>query len=167
MMKGDFLTKSRRGNKRTSFNMTDTRIFKTKKVLIVGASLLLGFLMPYISRIPYSFTYGTAWIFKYMPNDGDFARWNGLHLISLIPMCIFGIVFVVANVRWCFYASVIGQVVMTSVVYYNFAEPAYSDDFLGCIVFPPMFAFVSFLCGIVALIAELIVQNRKSGKTKI
>lgn len=141
--------------------MTKTKIIILKKSLIVAIALVLGFLMPYLSRIPYALTYGVDWIFKYMRNDGDFARWNGFHLFSLIPICLFGLVFIFGNIKWGFYASVLGHFVSTAFIYHNFAEPAYRDDFLGCIVFPPMFAIASFLCGLVGLIAELIITGRK------
>src|SRR5215210_7790935 len=78
-----------------------------KKTFVVAAALLLGFLMPYISRIPYAFTFGFSWIWSYMPDSDAFFWWNRLHLYSLIPMGVFGLVFVFGNIRWGFYASAV------------------------------------------------------------
>jgi len=88
-------------------------------------------------------------------------RWNGFHLFSLIPILIFGLLFVFGIVKWSFYASVFGHFLITSPIYYNFGSPAYRDDFLGCIVFPPLIGFASFVCGIIALAAELLLNMRK------
>lgn len=42
--------------------MTKAETINAKKIFAVAAALLLGFLLPYLSRIPLAFTYGAAWI---------------------------------------------------------------------------------------------------------
>lgn len=141
--------------------MSDSKILIVKKSLVVAAALIVGFLMPYLSRIPLAFTHDAAWIWKYMSSSDDLIRWNGFHLFSLIPIVIFGFVYVLENVRWSFYASVFGHYAATAFIYYNFGEHYSSDDFLGCIIFPFLFGGASVLCGVIALVAELFINGRK------
>jgi hypothetical protein len=131
---------------------------KYKRGFVVGVALLLGFLMPYISRIPNSFTLGTAWIFKYMHEPEDFLLWNVCHIFSLFAIFSFGLLFVFGNINWGFYASVVGHFCITSVIYHNFSEPPASDDFLGSVLFPPAILIVSSICGSAAFATELVVM---------
>ncbi len=142
--------------------MKDARNFIIKKLLIVGATLLLGFLMPYISRIPNAFYYGTEFIWNYTDPTGSFWYWNGFHLESLVPMFIFGMIYTFANVRWAFYASALSHFAATWFFYHDHGVVHHPDDFLGFIVYPYVIGIPSFLCGIIGLISELIIQNRKS-----
>jgi len=41
--------------------MTKTETINVKKTFLVVAALLLGLLMPYLSRVPLAFTYGATW----------------------------------------------------------------------------------------------------------
>ena len=135
---------------------------KLEKSLVVLAALIVGFLMPYLSRIPLAFTYGTAWIWSYMHTADDFMRWNGFHVASLIPIVIFGFVYLYANTKWAFRASVFGHYAATAFIYYNFGEHYSPDDFLGCIIFPFLFGGASLLCGAIALVVELFIEGRKA-----
>jgi len=119
-------------------------------------------LVPYFSRIPTAFVRGTPWIWSYMSTTDDVLRWNGLHIISLIPLGITGLIYIFGRHSWGFYVAFAGYVAATSFVYYHQGNPPGPDDFLGCIVFPPMLAFASGVCGAVALAAQLIVQKRRS-----
>ncbi|HEV7698663.1 MAG TPA: hypothetical protein VGO43_00395 [Pyrinomonadaceae bacterium] len=132
---------------------------KPKKILIVTAALVVGMLVPYISRIPLAVIRGNPLIWSYMSTGADVLRWNGIHIISLIPMAIFGLIYIYGKLSWGFYASIVGHFGITSFIYYNFGEKYGLDDFLGCIFFPPMIAFVAGACGAVAFVAELIVQR--------
>ncbi len=141
--------------------VTKTETINVKKIFAVAAALLLGFLLPYLSRIPLAFTYGAAWIWKYISHSGDFVRWNGFHLFSLIPILIFGLLFVFGISKWSFYAGVGGHFAVTFLIYYNFEEHYGVDDFLGCILFPLPIAAASFLCGMLVLAAELYFNRAK------
>ena len=133
-----------------------------KRIIIVVSALMLGMLMPYISRIPFAIIYGDSLIWRYMSTPSDVLRWNGIHVFSLIPISIFGLIYIYGKLSWGFYASVVGHFALTSFIYYKFGEEYGRDDFLGCLVFPPMFAIASGACGAVAFIAELIVQRIKA-----
>ena len=133
---------------------------KFKKIFIVIAALFVGFLMPYLSRIPLAFTHGAAWIWKYMHTADDFVRWNGFHVASLIPIGLFGFAYLYENTKWAFCASVFGHYAATAFIYYNFGEHYSPDDFLGCIIFPFLFGGASVLCGAIALVAELFFDGR-------
>ena len=135
---------------------------KQSKILIVIAALIVGVLMPYLSRIPLALTHGAGWIWKYMRTSDDFVRWNGFHLFSLIPIVIFGLVYVFGNARWAFYASVCGHYAVTSLIYYSHGEPPFPDDYVGCVLFPFPIAGASLLCGLIALAAELIAVRLKA-----
>ena len=141
--------------------MSNTKTPIVKKSLVVIAALIVGFVMPYLSRIPLAFTYGTAWIWSYMDTADDFMRWNGFHIASLIPIVIFGFVCLYENTEWAFRASVFGHYAATAFIYYNFGEHYSPDDFLGCIIFPFLFGGASVLCGAIALVVELVAANRK------
>ncbi len=144
--------------------MKDARNFIIKKLFILGTALLIGFLMPYISRIPNSFTYGTEFIWSYTKQADSFWWWNELHLGSIVPMLVFGVVFVFGNVRRAFYASALSHFAATWFFYHDHGVIPQRDDFLGFIVYPYLIGIPSFLCGIVALIVELTVINWKRKK---
>ena len=141
--------------------ITNTKIVIVTKSLVVFGALLLGFLMPYISRIPYSFKFGFSWIWSYM-NDSDAAYWwNVMHLQSLVPIVVFGLLFIFGNLRWGFYGSAVAHFAATIFFYYDHGAVPHSDDFLGFIVFPYLIGIPSFVCGVIGLIAELIVSGRR------
>ena len=140
---------------------------KSKKIFIVIAALIVGFLMPYLSRIPLAFTYGAAWIWKFMPNFDSVRVWNEFHLISLEPMLMFGIVYIFGNVKWTFYTAAVAHFAVTFLCYYNFEETPQRDDFLSFLVFPFIIAAPSFLCGAVALVAELIAKRNARVQTPL
>ena len=121
--------------------------------------------MPYLSRIPLAFTYGTNWIWSYMTNSGDVLRWNGFHLGSLIPLIMFGLLYIYGETKWAFYAGVFGHFAATCLIYYNFGEHYGPDDFLGCILFPFPIAGASILCGLIGLVAELYFKRRRRKET--
>ncbi len=135
---------------------------KWKKSLIVAAALIVGFLMPYLSRIPLAFTYGAAWIWKHIDNSNDFSNWNGFHLGSLIPIVIFGLLYIFGKVKWAFYAAAFGQFAATYVLYYDFMECYENHGFLEYIILPTMIVTASFLCGITVLAAEYFINRRKN-----
>ena len=142
--------------------MTTAKIIIIKKSFVVAAALTVGLWLPYLSRIPLAFTYGTAWIWKYISNSDDFIRWNGFHLLSLIPLSLFGFLYVYENLKWSFRAAAFGHFAVTFLIYYKFGEPRFGiDDFLGCLLFPPIIAAASFFGGIIGLIAELFINRRK------
>lgn len=141
--------------------MTKTKNLIIKKSLIVVAALIVGFLMPYLSRIPLAFNYGAPWIWKYINSSNDFWCWNGFHIFSLVPLFLFGILYVCENTKWSFYAALFGHLAMTFLIYHRFLEHPESDAFLGFFLHPLIIAGASFVCGIVALVAELIITNRK------
>ncbi len=144
--------------------MMKTKIVTIKKATVVIAALIVGSLMPYVSRIPLAFKYGTPWIWKYMSNSDDVLRWNGLHLISLAAIVLFGAVYIFTQLKWQFYGSVIAHFAIVSLVYWNFEETYGIDDFLGCVFFPPFFLIASGTGGVVGLVIELIVNRRKNAK---
>jgi hypothetical protein len=132
-----------------------------KRTAIVATALVFGMLVPYMSRIPTAFVRGIPWIWSYMSSMDDVLRWNGFHVISLIPMAIFGLVYIFGSLRWGFYASFVSHLAATSFLYYHQGNPHGPDDFLGCILFPPLLAIASGACGAVAFLAELLLQNRR------
>jgi hypothetical protein len=138
-----------------------------KKTAFVATALLAGMLVPYISRIPGAFVHGTAWIWSYMSTSGDVLRWNGLHVISLIPIVIFGLIYIFGSQKWGFVMSVVAHLAATSFLYAHQGDPPGKDDFLGCIVFPPMLAVFAGAFGFVAFAVELFVQNRRSKITNV
>jgi hypothetical protein len=131
-----------------------------RNIITVVASMLVGMVMPYISRIPLAATYGTQWIWNYISSSGDFWRWNGFHVFSLVPIGIFGLLYIFSGYRYGFYASVVGHFAATSFIYYDFGVHHGPDDFLGCLLFPPMLAVVSFVAGGIALVAETIIERK-------
>lgn len=143
-------------------NVTST---KRKKIIFVLAAMLLGMVMPYLSRIPLAMTYGTPWIWDYISSTDDFLRWNGGQIFSLIPIAAFGALYIFSSLRWGFYASVLGHFAATSFIYHDFGVRHGPDDFLGCLVFPPIFAGASFAVGFVGLVVDLIAQNKGRNKS--
>ena len=147
--------------------MTETKIVTIKKTFIVIIALIIGYLMPYISRIPLAFKYGMPWIWKYMGEHfEDILRWNVLHIFSLVAIIVFGALFIFSKLKWQFYGSVIAHLAITSLVYYNFTETYHPDDFLECIFFPPVIAFFSGLGGLLGLGVELIIKRGKTSQKK-
>lgn len=144
--------------------ISKTKIVTIKKTFIVVAALIIGFLMPYISRIPLAFKYGIPWIWKYMSNPDDVLRWNGLHLISLAAIVLFGAIFIFTELNRQFYGSVIAHFAIVSLAYWNFEETYGRDDFLGCIFFPPFFLIASGIGGVLGLVIELILNRRKKSR---
>ena len=134
---------------------------------MVIAAMIVGFLMPYLSRIPLAFKYGTPWIWKYMNDSDDVLRWNGLHSLSLAAIVLFGVIYIFTELKWQFYGSVFAHYAVTALVYYNFMEKYGSDDFLGCIFFPPFFAFISVGGGLLGLGVELVINNRTNSRKNI
>ncbi len=142
--------------------MSGIKNLQTRKSLVVITALIIGFLMPYISRIPLAFRYRTPWIWKYMNDSDDMWRWNILHAASLLPIVIFGAIYIFTEFKWQFYTSAIAHFAITAFVYYNFMETYGRDDFLGFIVFPPVFILVSTAGGILGLAAQIIADKRKN-----
>lgn len=135
---------------------------KIGKMFILAVALMIGFLMPYLSRIPLAFFYDAARIWRYMLSTDDFIRWNGFHLLSLFPLLLFGFLYISGNVKWAFYAACIGHFAVTFLIYFRFGEPRFGiDDFLGCIIFPPVIAVASFFCGAIGLITESFISRRQ------
>ncbi len=144
--------------------MNEAAILKIKKSLLVIAALIIGFLMPYLSRIPLAFTYGTNWIWSYMPNSDSFVVWNKMHLFSLEPIFMFGLIYILGNVKWQFYAAALAHFAVTFLCYYNFEEQPQRDDFLSFLFFPFLIGAPSFLCGVIGLIAEIFIQRQRAAK---
>lgn len=141
--------------------MDNTKSVYTKKILHVVAALIVGFLMPYLSRIPLAFTYGANWIWSYMPNHDSFVVWNKLHFFSLEPIFMFGLIYIFGNVKWQFYAASLAHFAVTFLCYYNFEETPQRDDVLAIVVFPFFIGAPSFVCGLIGLVAEIVMQRRK------
>lgn len=141
--------------------MTNSKKLTIKKSLILAAALIIGFLMPYLSRIPLAFTYGAPWIWKYMANADAFRVWNEFHLFSLEPIFMFGLVYVFAKIKWQFYAAAFAHFLVTFLCYYNFGEHPQRDDFLAFLVFPFIIGAPSFLGGLIGLAAEYFINRRK------
>ena len=135
---------------------------KQTKILIVIAALIVGVLMPYLSRIPLALTHGAWWIWSYTRTSDGFIGWTGFHLFSLIPILIFGCVYVSGNAKWAFYASVLAHYAVTWRIYYSHGEPPFPDDYFGSVLFPFPIGGASLLCGLVALVVELLVVRQKA-----
>ena len=136
-----------------------------RKTIVVLMTFVLGMLMPYLSRIPLAFTFGTPWIWNYISSTDDLLRWNGGQIFSLIPIAMFGALYIFSSLRWGFYAAVLGHFAATSFIYHDFGLRHGPDDFLGCLVFPPMFAAASFAAGSIGLVADLIAHRKSTIKT--
>ncbi len=134
--------------------MTNTKTITITRTLIVLVVLIFAELMPYLSRIPLSFVYGTAWIWKHTSTLDDFLRWNGLHLLTLIPIGVFGLIFIYGNQKLPFIASALGHFAVTCLIYYSHGEPPHNDDFLGCIAYPLPIGFAAGFTGAVALLGQ-------------
>ncbi len=133
---------------------------KWKRLIVVLTALVLGMIMPYLSRLPLAMSYGTPWIWDYISSIDDFFRWNGGQIVSLLPIAAFGALYIFTNFRWSFYASVLGHFAATSFVYHDFGVRHGPDDFLGCLVFPPIFAAASIAVGFAGLVVDLIAQSK-------
>ena len=144
--------------------MNNPRTLTIKRSLIVAAALVIGECMPYISRIPLAFVYGTDWIWRHTPDVDNFLRWNGMHLGSLIPIVMFGLLYIFTNMRAAFYASVIGHFAVTSLLSYSHGKPYGPDDFLGCFVYPFVIAGGSFVCGAATLVGVALITKLRSPK---
>lgn len=140
--------------------MDKAKNLRVKKFITLIGSLLIGFLMPYLSRMPLAFKYGAAWIWSYMNDTNALIRWNTFHSFSLIPIFICGAVYIFGNVRWIFYIAALAHFAATFFCYFNFEEHPHPDDFLGFIVFPYFIGFIAFGGGIIALFAELFISRR-------
>lgn len=123
--------------------------------------------MPYLSRIPLSFVYGTAWIWKYMSTFGDVLRWNGGQMVTLIPLGTFGLIFIYGNTKLPFIASIVGHFAVTCLVYYSHGEPPHNDDFLGCLAYPFLISVPAGVLGAVALLGRSAVDAIKRRNAKI
>ncbi len=145
--------------------MANPKSSTVKRSLIVVAALILGECMPYIARIPLGFIYGADRIWRHTPDLDNFLRWNGMHIASLVPMGIFGLIYIFGNYRAAFYASVAGHVLVTSLIYLKHGQPYGPDDFLGCIVYPFVIGGGSFICGSVALVAAEVITKRQTPKS--
>ena len=72
---------------------------KQTKILIVIAALIIGFLMPYLSRIPLALINGADWFWKYMPGSESIKILTEFHLFSLKMILVFGIVFIFTKLK--------------------------------------------------------------------
>ena len=88
-----------------------------------------------------------------------------MHIASLVPMGIFGLIYIFGNFRAAFYASVAGHFLVTSLIYYRHGQPYGQDDFLGCIVYPFVIGGPSFICGSVALVATELITRLRTPKS--
>ena len=82
--------------------MSNTKTPIVKKSLVVIAALIVGFLMPYLSRIPLALIHGADWIWKYMPDSETIKILTEFHLFSLKMVLVFGIVFIFTKLKWGF-----------------------------------------------------------------
>ncbi len=132
--------------------MTKSKTVTIQRTIIVVVVLILAELMPYLSRIPLSFVYGTAWIWKYMSTIDDVLRWNGGQLLTLIPLGVFGMIFIFGNTKLPFILSTLAHFAVTCLIYYSHGEPPHNDDFLGCLVYPFPIGLAAGFAGAVALV---------------
>ena len=123
--------------------------------------MIFGLLLPYLSRVPLSFTYGVAWIWVFIDDAGGFLRWNGGQLVSLVFVAMFGLVYVFSNLRWAFYLSVVCHYCITIFLYYDLMAVRHSDDFLGFIVAPFFIAPASLAAALVGLILQQVLDRRE------
>lgn len=145
--------------------MINSKATTVNRSLIVAAALIVGELMPYLARIPLAFVYGAAWIWRHTPDLDNFLRWNGMHLGSLIPIAIFGLIYIYSSNRSAFYASVISHLAITSLLYYSHGQPYGPDDFLGCFIYPFIIGIGSLACGFIALFASALLTRLQSGRS--
>ena len=68
-----------------------------RKAIFVGIVLLIGFLMPYLSRIPLAFKFGAPWIWKFTPDLEAFVALGGVFIVSLFPVALFGTLFILSK----------------------------------------------------------------------
>ena len=121
-----------------------------KRKIIVGAVLLTGFLMTYLSRVPLAFSRGAGWIWSYIP-AGDAQAWilfNFFHAASLAPLALFGFFYTRGKIRWTFYFAALAHFLATFFLYYRY-EIRYAEDVINFILFPIIIACVSLVAGII------------------
>ena len=141
--------------------MTTTKTVTRRRTIIVVVVLIFAELTPYLSRIPLSFVHGTAWIWKYMSTFEDVLRWNGGQLLTLIPLGVFGLIFIFGNTKIPFIASTMAHFAVTCLLYFSHGEPPHNDDFLGC-------GIAAGFAGAVAIIGRTAydaIMRRKATQT--
>jgi len=134
-----------------------------RKAIFVGIVLLIGFLMPYLSRIPLAFKFGAPWIWKFTPDLEAFVALGGVFIVSLFPVALFGMLFILSKFRWAFYASALTHTVGTVFFYYNIFENP-RDEPLALAFIPIFLAVITFVSGSIGFLSELLVKSRKSEK---
>ena len=137
-----------------------------RKTIIVVIVLLIGFLMPYLSRVPLAFKYGASWIWEFTPDLGSFGAIGGLFLVSLLPVAIFGILFIFTRFRWPFYLSTLAHFAGTAFFYYNiFEDPrAVPDEPLALAFIPILLGLLALVVGSVGFLVEWFMGTRKTDK---
>jgi len=134
-----------------------------RKAIFVGIVLLIGFLMPYLSRVPLAFKFGASWIWEFTPDLEAFVALGGVFIVSLFPVALFGMLFILSKFRWGFYVSALTHAVGTAFFYYNIFENP-RDEPLALAFIPIFLAVIAFVSGSIGFLAELLVKSRKSEK---
>ena len=130
-----------------------------KKPIVVILILLIGVLMPFLSRMPLAFRLGSAFIWRFVPDAEAFAVVMGLFIVSLIPACLFGMLYLFTRFRWAFFLSAAVHYAFTAFFYYNFLENP-RDEPLALAFAPFFIAAFSFVGGSLGLLAEWLLTRR-------
>ena len=141
------------------YHLQSSTNVRMKRSIVVISLLLIGVLMPFLSRVPLAAKFGLAWIWRFVPHSEAFAVVMGVFVTSLIPLVLFGVLYVLTRFRWALFLSAAVHYSCTAFFFYDFLENP-RDEPLALAFAPIFIGLFSFVAGCLGLLAEWLITRR-------
>ncbi|HYF61174.1 MAG TPA: hypothetical protein VD886_00080 [Herpetosiphonaceae bacterium] len=121
--------------------------------------IAMAFAMPYLARIPRSFTRGADWFWSYLPSPGAFLFFGAFNLIGLAPLAVLGFVSASKGTDTAFLATALVHMAATFLIHQGYDLAADAQAAIGLVVFPLLVFAITAATALVAFFAERAIRG--------
>lgn len=125
-----------------------------RKQIILIITLVLAFLMPYLSRVPGMTTYGSDWLWSYIGGISGFLFFGAFNLISIVPLLVVGLFFIFEKVRISFALTALVHLLATYYLHHDYDLAADAQAAIGLIFIPIIILVITLPVALVSSVIE-------------
>ncbi len=139
---------------------------KRGKVFLVILVLLLGFFMPYLSRISGATVHGSDWFWSYLPDLSGFLFFSAFNLISLLPLVGAGLFFLFGRFKLTSVLATLTHLIATFYFHHDYDLAADAQSAIGLIFIPIIVGGITLAVAAISLVIELVIKKYKVRSTR-